>query len=160
MKKLLMVLVLLLYFAITSCSVINNGPDKPPIVFDSAYLNQQIRLVAIKQLSAFQTKYPVAVHLEYVSSNKIVFPSNYNLRIFIQKDSQWLEIKEKPAIRPKDKVILSPSIPISYEQIIMFSPALDDLTKVYFMRIYVFGDMTMSEGTKQVAAFVDFVLSP
>jgi len=160
MKKLLVSLSLSLCFAITSCSMSNGSPEKPPFEFDAAYLNQQIKLIAIKNLSAFQTKYPVAVLLEYNSTNKIVLPSNYNLRIFIQQDGQWLEIKESPTMRPKDPIVLSPSIPSSYGQSVVFFPSLDDLTKTYQMRVYVFGDMTTQEGIRKVAAFVDFVLTP
>jgi len=111
-------------------------------------------------LSAYRTQFPVAVRLEYDSTNEIVFPSNYNLRIFIQKDGQWLEIREKPTIRSKDNIILSPTVPLSYDQIIIFVPSLDDLTKVYNMRVYVSGNMITSDGTQEVAAFVDFVLNP
>ena len=155
MKKLLVSLSLLLCFAITSC---NSGPDKPPIEFDPTYLNQQIKLIAIKEMSAFQTKYPVGVLLQSNSTNEIVFPINYNLRIFIQENGLWIEIKEKPTIRPKDPIVMSPNA--LYRHIVMFSPDLDDLTKTYNMRVYVFGDMTTQESTKQVAAFVDFVLTP
>jgi hypothetical protein len=147
-------------FMIASCSALNGKPDKPPIEFDPAYLNQQIKLIAIKNLSAFQTKYPVAVLLEYDSTNEIVLSSNYNLRIFIQQDGQWLEVKDQITMRPKDPIVLSPSIPSSYGQSVMFFPSLDDLTKTYHMRVYVFGDMKTQAGTQRVAAFVDFVLTP
>ena len=156
----LSILLLLIISSISSCSVLSPGPDKPPIEFASTVLNQQIRLIAGQHLSAYRTRFPVAVRLEYDSTNEIVFPSNYNLRIFIQKDGQWLEIREKSVIRSKDKIILSPTVALSYDQIIMFVPALDDLTKVYNMRVYVSGNMITSDGTQEVAAFVDFVLNP
>ncbi len=99
--------------------------------------------------------------LGYYTTNEIVFPSNYNLRLYVQQDGQWVEIKEKPTIRPPDEVDLSPKIPSSYGQIVAFWPQLEDLAKTYNMRAYVFGDMTTSEGQKQqVAAFADFVLTP
>lgn len=160
MKKVFISFSLLLSFILTSCSALGEDAVNPPIQFDAIYLNQQIRLIAMKQLSPFTTRDPVAVHLEYDSENEIVFPSNYNIKTFAKQDGKWVEIKEKPEIRSDNKVILSPSIPISYGQIVVFSPALDDLTKTYYMRIYVFGDMTTPDGIKQVAAFVDFVLTP
>lgn len=144
----------------SSCSAIPRTPDKPPIDFESAYLNRQIRLVVIKELSAFNTHDSVGVHLEYDTANRIVFPSDYNLRLFAQEDGKWTEIRELPTIRPTGPVILSPSIPSSYAQIVAFWPQLDDVTKTYFMRAYVFGDMEASGGTKRVAAFADFVLTP
>jgi len=151
----------LLWFMMTSCSTVHRSPSKPPIDFDPAYLNQQIRLVVVKELSAFKTDQDIGLLLEYNNTNEIVFPNNYNLRIFIQQDGQWVEIKEKPTIRPSDEVVLSPNIPSSYGQIVAFSPQLGDLTKTYYVRIYIFGDMTNPEGKKQqVASFADFVLTP
>lgn len=157
MKKLFFALSLLCVVTF-SCSTLS--PDKPPIDFDPTYLNQQIKLVVIKELSAFQARYPVTVLLQYNSSNEIVFPNNFNLRIFIRQNTQWIEIREKPSIRPKDQIVLSENNPTSFQQIVMFSPALDDLTKTYYVRVYVFGDMKTSEGSKQVGAFADFVLTP
>lgn len=144
-----------------SCSATGRGPKMPPVDFDPAYLNQQIRLVVVKQLSAFRTNQDVAVHLEYNTTRDIIFPSDYNLLMFIQQDGQWVEVKEKPTIRPLDAIILSPRFPSSYGQIVAFRPQLADITKPYYMRVYVFGDMTTPEGQKhQVAAFADFVLTP
>ncbi len=158
MKKLFISLILMC-FMIVSCSMVNGQPDKPPVEFDPAYVNQQIQLIAIKEMSAFQTKYPVAVLLQSNSRNEIVFPNNFNLRLFIQQDDgKWLEIKEKPTTLPADPIIMSPTA--LYRHIVMFSPDLDDLTKTYRMRVYVFGEMKTQEGAKQVAAFVDFVLTP
>lgn len=159
MKKFLISLSLL-YSLMTSCSTLKSIPNKPPVDFDAAFLNQQIRLVAMRELGSFRTGDDQAVLLEYNTTNKIVFPNDYNLRIFIQQNGQWIEIKEKPTIRPEKQVILSPNIPTSYGHIVGFWPQLDDLTKMYNMRLYVFGEMETPDGTKQVAAFVDFVLTP
>ncbi len=151
----------LLCFVLVSCSAIDSSATKPPISFDPAYLNQQISLIVVKELSAFRTNQDVALHLEYNTENEIVFPSNYNLRIFVQQGGQWVEVKEKPTIRPSGEVVLSPKIPSSYGQIVAFRPQLADLTKTYYMRVCVFGEMTSPEGKKrEVAAFANFVLTP
>jgi hypothetical protein len=144
-----------------SCNVLQANPSKAPIDFDPAYLNQQIKLVVVKELSAFNTTDDVAVLLGYYTTNEIVLPNNFNLRLFIEQNDQWVEIKEQPTIRPKEPVILSPKIPSSYGQIVAFWPQLPDRTKRYSVRLYVFGDMTTPEGQKhRVAAFCDFVLRP
>jgi hypothetical protein len=143
-----------------SCSPSDIDPIDPPIDFNQAYLNQQIKLVVVRELSALKTDQDVAVLLEYDTPNKVVFPSDYNLRIFIRHDSGWLETEEKPTIRPDGQVVLSPHIPSSYGQIVAFWPQLPDITKTYNIRIYVFGDMNMKEGTEKVAAYTDLILSP
>lgn len=143
-----------------SCSMFHSKPESPPIDFDPNYINQQIRLGVVKELSEFRTNSPIALLLLYNTTNEITLPANYNLRIFIQQETQWVEIKEEPTIRPMEPIILSPSIPSSYGQIITFLPQLDDLTKTYYMRVYVIGDMKTPEGIKKVAAFADFTLTP
>jgi hypothetical protein len=159
MRKALIVMSLLCS-VVTSCSVNSQSPDKPPIDFDAAYMNHQIRLVVVNELSAFKTDSDVALLLEYHTTNKIVFPSDYNLKLFIQQDDEWVVVKEKPTIRPDAPVVLSPNIPSSYGHIVGFWPQLDDLNKTYRMRAYVFGDMETKEGIHQVATFADFILTP
>ncbi len=53
----------LLFLMIPSCSALQTRPTKPPVDFDPAYLNQQIRLVVVRNLSAFNTTNNVAVLL-------------------------------------------------------------------------------------------------
>ena len=160
MTKISRAVLSLLLFAIAACSIGIQRPGEPPLDFDLAYLNQQINLLIVKGFGPLKTDGPLAILLEYNTTNKIVFPSNYNLRIFIQQDSEWLETLERPVIWSEDQVILSPNDPSSYGHIVTFWPQLGDPNKTYNMRLYVFGDMTTTEGIKEVAAFVDFVVTP
>jgi hypothetical protein len=150
----------LLFFIVSGCSSVHQSPRESPIDFDPDYLNQQINLLVVKGFGPLKTDGPLAILLEYNTTNKIIFPSNYNLRIFIQQDGEWLEILERPVIWSEDQVILSPNDPSSYGHIVTFWPQLSDPNKTYNMRLYVFGDMTTPEGIKRVAAFVDFVVVP
>lgn len=159
MRKPFITIILLCSLA-ASCSVNSQSPETPPIDFDSAYLNQQIKLTVVNELSAFRTDSVVALLLEYNTTNEIVFPSNYNLRLFIQQDGEWVEVKEKPTIRPDEPVVLSPNIPTSYGHIVAFWPQLDNLERKYDMRAYLFGDMKTAEGIQKVATFADFILRP
>jgi hypothetical protein len=92
------------------------------------------------------------------SSNEIVFPNDYNLRIFQRKDRDWIEIPETPTTRlPTGDIVLSPK---KVRETTYVMPNLRDYTKRYQLRIYVIGDMKTDEGIKQVAAYVDLELSP
>ena len=160
MKKFIAIAIFLLCLGLAIYYFQKADAPKPPIQFESAYLNQQIRLAAPKHLSSYKTGDLVALLLLYNTKNQIVFPNNFNLRIFIRENDQWLEIKESPTERSPENIVLSPETPLSYGQMVAFFPALDDLTKTYQMRVYVFGDMTTVDGVKRVGAFVDFVLTP
>jgi hypothetical protein len=147
----------LLFLMTAACSAAYQRPSKSPINFDSAYLNRQIKLLVVEQWP-YKTNDSMAVLLEYKTTNVIVFPSNYNLRIFIEQGGEWVVIQEKPFPCPEDPIVLSPDT-VTNNQIVAFWPQLDDLNKTYFMRLYVFGEMTTPEGIKAVAAFVDFVVT-
>jgi len=157
----LLKIISLLFLALTIVSCSSQHNIVPPIEFSEEYINKQIRLVPISQLSSFDTTSPVSIHLEYNTENKIIFPSNFNLRLFIKSNKKWIEIKEEPTTRyPGDNVIMSPDNQASYGQIVTFVPELEDQTKNYNMRVYVFGTMQTLDGDKDVAAFVDIILTP
>lgn len=161
MKKLIIVLALCLSYVLLSCAKLNDDLSAP-IEVDTDYLNQQIKLLPVKQLNTFKIGEPVGLQLLYNSENEIVFPSNFNLRIFVRREDNWVEIEERATQRfPDGDVVLSPVNPASYAQIVTFFPELEYLNETYTLRVYVFGDMRIgNHETKQVAAFVDIVLSP
>lgn len=146
-------------FVLAACS----GPQTPiaaPIDIDSAYLNSQIRLITVDQMWPLKTNDDLALLLESNTANKIVFPSNYNLRIFYQENGVWVEMLERPTTRYQDQFIMDPDDPLSLYQIVGFWPQYPDPSKSYLMRVYVFGDMTTPEGVKVVAAFAEFFVRP
>jgi hypothetical protein len=151
----------ILSFILFGCSTFHQSTIKPPIEFDSSYLNQQVRLLVVKYVwPPFKKGETHALVIEYRTPNKVVFPSNYNLRIFIEEDNGWIEINDSPADRSDDPIVLTQEDPSSFGHIVAFLPQYPILNKTYYVRVYVFGDMTTSEGIKQVAAFVDFVVNP
>lgn len=162
MKKLIIFLLALsLSYVLLSCAKPNRELSDP-IEVDTDYLNQQIKLLPVKHLNTFKTGDPVGLQLLYNSENEIVFPSNFNLRIFVRQEYTWVEIEERVTQRfPDADVVLSPINPVSYAQIVTFFPELEHLNESYTLRAYVFGDMKIdNDQTKPVVAFVDIVLSP
>ena len=160
MKKWFVSLCFFTCFFVSSCASLDAEIDKSPIEFDLTNINQQMRLLALKELNTFKIGDSVGLLLIYdmqASDIEITFPSNFNLRIFIQQDNKWIEIREKPVLRSDGEMVLSF---VSNEQLVTFIPDLPDSIQAYLMRVYVFGDMDSVDGTKQVAAFVDFVLTP
>lgn len=160
MKKSFVTFCLLACLLVGSCAFLDTETDNLPIEFELSNMNQQIKLFAIEEMNTFRIDYPVRLFLAYnaqMSDAEIVFAPNFNLRIFIQKNGKWVEIKEKPVVRADENVFLSPA---SNKQLVTFFPDLPDVAQTYSMRVYVFGDMDSADGTKQVAAFVDFVLAP
>lgn len=153
---------LLISILLAGCATSNNLVNTDPIDFDANYLNQQIGLVAIKELSSFDTRNPITILLNYNTTNRIIFSENYDLRLFVFQYNEWTEISEIPMDRyPKGDIVLSPDDPSSYSQMVTFIPNIPDKEKKYHLRIYVFGELQTAGGeTKTVSAFTDVLLTP
>jgi hypothetical protein len=95
----------------------------------------------------------------YQADNEIVFPNDYNLRIFKKTNEGWIEIKEIPTTRlPEGDIVLSR--PTKTLESLSVAPDLVDYNQSYHLRIYVIGDMNTNEVIKKVAAYTDVVLHP
>jgi hypothetical protein len=109
--------------------------------------------------NTFETVNPVVLLIQSSSNNKIVFPNNFNVRIFQKEDDYWTEIKEKATDRlPKDDIVFSPET--EFRKIFAVFPDLGDYTHNVQLRIYVIGDMQSEQGTIKVAAYTDVTLHP
>jgi hypothetical protein len=148
----------LIQLLLVSCS---NLDGHPPLSFDDAYLNQQILLRVGSFLNTFKTSDPINLELKYNSYDEIVFPNNYNLKIFERTNGTWAEIVEKPITRlPAGDVVFSPTKEMPAVYVIYLSPDLKNINTNYQLRIYVFGNMKTNEGIQEVAAYTDIELHP
>jgi hypothetical protein len=139
-----------------SCS---SFADNSPVDIEKSYVNRQILLRAPDLSNTFGTKDPIYLELESNSNNEIVFPNNYNLRIFERSDGDWIPISEIPTRRlPEGDMVFSPMK--KGRETTYVDPDLKDFARKYQLRIYVIGDMKTDEGIKQVAAYVDVELHP
>ncbi len=161
-RKLFFLNLLLISTLLIGCSTNNSLAETHPIDFDANYLNQQIELIAIKELNSFNTRDAVTVLLNYNTTDRIIFPENYNLRLFVLQNNEWVEIFEVPVdVYPKGNIVLSPEDPSSYGRMVMFIPNTPNKEKKYHLRIYVFGELqTVGSETKTVSAFTDVKLIP
>jgi hypothetical protein len=143
-------------FFLLSCS---SPKDNVQTDIEHEYINQQILLKAPNFGNTFKTEDPIFLDILSQSSNEIVFPNNYNLKIFAKTNEGWIEIKEIPTTRfPEGDTILSPTAQI--RESFAVTPDLVDYSKRYQLRIYVIGDMETNEGIKKVAAYIDLTLNP
>jgi hypothetical protein len=150
--------VLLCLVLTSSCTPSEVGS---PIPENEKYVNQQILLRAPTSINTFGTRDVVVLELKYNSTNEIVFPNNYGLRIFEKTADGWMEIKEIPTETfPPDDIILSPLKEMPAVQSVMFFPDLPDLERKYSLRIYAIGQMSSNGQTIEVMAFTDIVLRP
>jgi hypothetical protein len=157
-KAIISALVVSLFLFIVSCKA---KEIPPPVNIPTEFVNQQIIVRLDQYLNTFKITDPVSLELKYNSSNKIVFPNNYNLKIYEFSNNAWLEVQEKPTVRlPEGELVFAPNIAMPAVETIFVSPKISDLSKLHRMRIYVIGEMQIESGSQNVAAYVDFELKP
>lgn len=135
-------------------------PSAPPIAFDDKYLNKQIQLAAPPFMNSLKTGDPLWLELSNVSGEPVVFPADYQIRVFRRVDGTWSEIGELPTYRnPEDHVIHAPGAGLSTDLVVLV-PRVEDPQQEYLLRVYVVGAMQQATGAQQVGAFVDVELRP
>jgi hypothetical protein len=147
-----------LVLALTSCSSWKIGD---PISTDPAYTNKQITLLSSDFNNSFKTFDILSVEIWNKSGKQIIFPNNYNFRIFEKTKKGWVEITEEPVTRlPAGDVIFTPTGENFNMGIVDVFPDLPNLNRKYDLRIYVFGQMIENNEEVEVAAFTDVTLKP
>ena len=132
-----------------------------PINISNEFVNQQVKIRVASYSNTFKNSDPISLELKYESNNVIVFPNNYNLKIFELNNGQWVEIQEKPTDRyPSDNIILAPDKMLPAVQVVVLFPEIKDTSKPHTLRIYVFGEMQTNSGNQKIAAYADIRLSP
>jgi hypothetical protein len=152
---LLSVTLILIFFS--GCSA---APPPPPLNFKDDALNNQIMLSALPEHNSFQTGQTLFINIAFNTQNQIVFPNNYNLRLFIEDGEEWREIQEQPRIRlPEGDFVFSPLTSHRFPGFYV-KPILPDLRSKYKLRIYISGEMESDNGAETVASFIDISLRP
>jgi hypothetical protein len=150
---------LLLLFNMILISCVTQNTD--PIPVESVFLNEQIKLRAASYLNTFKTGDAVYLELKYNTNRKIVFPNNYNLRIFYKLDNEWAELKEKPTQRyPEGEIVFSPTVYMPATEVVPVLPDLPSRLKEYDLRIYVMGHMEDKDKLVEVFAYAVIALRP
>jgi hypothetical protein len=151
--------ILILQMLLMGCSRTEVKP--PEINVDKENVNQQILLRAPKNFNTFKTTDDINLELKYNTQYEIVFPNDYNLKMFLQTDDHWVEIHEIPTIRlPEGNIVLSPNALMPAVENIFVSPDLPDYNLKYYLRVYVIGTMNINDEDIKVAAYADVTLHP
>ncbi len=154
-KSPLLVILILVAIFLSSCTTL-----PPPLSFDETYLNNQVILHALKQENTFRTKDTLLIRMTFNTKTDIVFPNNYNLRLFIEENDEWHEIYEQPRTRlPEGNFVFSPFTSHQFPGFYV-APALPDFDKKHLVRIYISGEMENEKNTKTVTSFIDVLLFP
>jgi len=147
-----------LFVLITSCKA---NEIHPLVNIPNEFVNQQINIRVAGYSNTYKNTDPVSLELKYNSNDVIVFPNNYNLKIFELSNGNWVEIQEKPTERlPQDDIVLAPNKTLPAVHVVVLFPNIVDMNKTHKLRIYVIGEMQTDDGNQNVAAYTDITLGP
>ncbi|MCP4143095.1 MAG: hypothetical protein GY755_22885 [Chloroflexi bacterium] len=146
---------IMLLTSLSSCS----STVEPPLEFEEGNLNNQVRLFVSPQGNTFKSTDPIALGMMFKTDTDIVFPNNYNLRLFIRDKESWREISEKPVNRyPIGEFVFFPA---TSPQVLSFFVEPEVVTaQKYWVRIYVSGEMIENGVSKTVASYIDIEMRP
>lgn len=151
-------LFLLCFLELVGCSSLEMPS---PVQFDEDLMNRQILLRSPEFYNTFKTTSPITIEIKNTTSYKIVFPNDYNIKIYSKVGDDWKEVKEIPTIRlPEGDNELFPASDLPTLENIFVSPDLPDYSLSYHLRVYVFGDLIKDNEVVKVAAYTDVLLVP
>ncbi len=152
---------LLLVFLATQLLLFGCQATPPaPIEFDEQNLNHQIVLKLISPQNSYKTRDTLFINFTLHTQNTIIFPNNYNLRLFLNENGMWKEIDETPRIRLPEGDFVFESLTAHQLPGFYVKPVLTDYDKKQIIRIYISGEMDDGASTTTVASFIDVTLRP
>ena len=159
--------ILLLSF---SCSSQTDICQQPPISMPDVDIpvctnGEYILLETPEGWNSFSVIEPVVLRITNVSSDKVYFPPDFGVRLFISQGDQWIELENAMNSMLMPPVELEPNPgqnPLKAEALPVFPELESELLENYgseiTLRIVVVGEIRMENKIQPVSSFIDIVL--
>lgn len=155
-------LLALVFILTISCT---RGPTEktmPDIGIPSSEMNSKVQLLAPDGWNKFKTEDNVMLAVKGISSDQVLFKSDYGARLFILQDNNWKEISN--GVDYSDgNIVLYPfeNNYLNYGSVVL-RPRLPDSTKPVTVRIILVGNIYRNgQMTNEVTAgYIDVNLKP
>lgn len=159
MRKLIVLIeaTIIFVFICSSCT----PRTEPQIGVEEKYINQYFILRAPIIENSFSFGSPIFLEVKNISEEKIIFPRDFNIVMFVQINDTWKEVPEKPIERiPDNDLIL---FPFSETRNILSFAVIPDLPISHErqkIRIYIIGKTDNGDNSIEIASFTDIILIP
>ena len=147
---------LILLFSVSCSPKIVTPEEKPPLDIPFETLNEDIKITAPKFKNSFEAHDIIALNIEIVGDEEILFRPDYQNKMFIYTEEKWIEVFHTPPECKLENILLAPSESSEF----FIYPALPDLEEATLLRIFMFGTI-LQDGElteKIVGGYVDVVL--
>ena len=141
------------------CSCVPSQSPPHPEGIPNGNLNQVVKIIAPQEWNTFKLGNSIDLEITNLSNRSLVFDKGFGVRIFLAKNNQWVEIKDKLKSIGADSIFMRPTTSNKSEtRGFSVSPDVDELAGKTLIRIYIFGKTL--ETNEVIGAYVDVVLSP
>jgi hypothetical protein len=162
LKNTLFISLVLVVCIISACKGNVTEKTMPDIGVPSNEMNSKLELLAPDGWNKFKSGFPITLAVKGISSDQILFNSDYGARLFIYKDNNWIEISNGEEY-PEGSTILYP-FENNYLRIAAVNlwPKLQDTTKPVSVRVILVGNVYRNgQMTDEVTAgYIDVNLKP
>jgi hypothetical protein len=149
---LLLVMSVLIYF-LAAC----RSPEMPGVQIPLGQMNKQLRFYVPPEANTFKVGDHLGLVLENYSGKVIDFPEDYGVKIYIEKDGQWLPV-ENDILYPSGEKQVLPKEQLQFGGImVVVNPAVNGNQPVT-VRVVVTGNI--SSENQPVGAYTDIILQP
>jgi hypothetical protein len=164
MKKIIIILMFVyLVLGISACAFQAKSQVEtlPGVDLADSHINAKFHLFAQPTNgNAFQNNQIFFIHLDNLSNQNIVFPSDYAVKMFSKVGSEWKSVFNMTTYANKNDHILFPQESFGLETAVM--PYIPQLARPTLVRVLVIG--TVYDGDQPTndleAAYCDITLNP
>jgi hypothetical protein len=113
--------------------------------------------------NSFKTNESIALLIRNISDTQIVVPPDFDTKIFVRTDNEWIEVQNKTVYLNESPFTLEPNKNFDATKIASFVvlPDLPDYSVPSEIRIFVVGTLIENgKESKKVASYIDLTLNP
>ena len=161
------ILFLLLVLAnITSCSpkALQSKEAAFSRIVPLSEMNTRLKFMALDSSEKpYKIGSSIELALENTSSNRVIFPSDYGIKIFTYQNGKWISINNLTKYIPEGNTQVSPKGPDNPGIIgVGFFPDLSNDGRPIELRVVVIGDVYEGENPtgEKASAYIDITLQP
>jgi hypothetical protein len=165
MKLIIKITALIIFlFGAISCAPIPKPFTQiaPGISLPPDEVNSRLKLSTIQGITELKIRNLLNLDLVNISNTPIGFPSDFGVRVFIEEQNQWTEIKNIFGYASGNNIVVPLQFDKIADTIVPIYPVVTSSTQPAKIRVIVIGIVYQnSEPTSiKTAAFIDLVLQP
>jgi hypothetical protein len=132
----------------------------PTMDFATENLNSKLQLSAPPDWNNYDANNSVSLLVQNISNDQVVFPKDFNIRIYTYTDEKWVEIRNISEYIGDDVVLFPRSDTSLGETGVGFFPYLFGYKTPIELRIFVFGQIYKNDKATNewIGAYIDVTL--